>query len=402
VAGTRAQARGDRVSEDAQIVTLAVLLTIANLVIALRALHVVARSRTSIEPHQPDNDLPSLSIVVPARNEERNIERCVRSLLATSHPDFEVILVDDQSTDATREIAAAMAATQPRLHVLAGTPLPPGWVGKPWALWQGANAARGAWLLFTDADTRHEPLAACSAQRFALDRSVEALSLLTDQETVGAAERLFLPTILFVIMLGVGAVDDVNDRKQRGVAIFNGQYVLCSRKAYFGIGGHKAVRGEIAEDLELARLFKRDGRYRIMLAGASGLVSTRMYASFSELWQGFVKNFASGARGHPFDAAMGSALLACVSPLTPLAVVALALRNQWLPAALLALGAAAIAAIAEIGMRRSRFRPGSGLAIHLGLVLVLAIFATSLYRSYAGDGVEWRGRRYGGGLRRRV
>lgn len=381
------------------LIIVALLLSGANLVLALRWLDVVLRSQAKIEPREPQTGLPSLSIIVPARNEERNIARCINSLLATRHPDFEVVVVDDCSTDATRGILDAIAERDPRLKIVAGAPLPDGWVGKPWALTQGARVARGAWLLFTDADTQHEPLAAASALQCALENGYGVVSLLTDQQTVGLAERLLLPTILFVIMLGVGPTEDVNDPRKRDVAIFNGQYILASRVAYDATGGHEAVRGEIAEDLELARRFKRDGRFRICLAGADGLVCTRMYASFAEIWQGFVKNFAIGARGRAFGAIVGTALLACVSPISPIAVLWLLFQRQWPAAALLALSGAAVVTVAELGMRRSRFRPGSGLAVPLGLVVTQAIFVTSLYRTFVGGGVEWRGRRYGGGLR---
>jgi chlorobactene glucosyltransferase len=369
-------------------------LVLANALFALRSLDVILRSRDRIEPSEPDASLPSLSIVVPARNEERQIERCLRSLLAQRHPDFEVILVDDRSEDRTRAIAEALALGEQRLKVVAGAPLPQDWVGKPWALAQGARAARGAWILFTDADTEHEPLAASSAARCAIDRGFDVVSLLTDQETIGIAERVFLPTILFTILLGIGALDDVNDARKPQVAIFNGQYILVSRAAYEAIGGHAAVRDEIAEDLELARRFKRDGRFRIFLAGSAGLVRTRMYRSFGEIWEGFVKNFALGARGNPARAAAGVALLTCVSPLTPLMMFALLARRRWGGAAALALSTATIVAIAEMGFRRMRFRRGSGLALPLGLSVVLAIFATSAARMVSGRGVRWRGRRY--------
>jgi chlorobactene glucosyltransferase len=378
--------------------TLTALLVAANLVFAAQELNVILRSRTSVRAREPTGDLPSLSIIVPARNEERQIERCVRSLLATRHPNFEVIAVDDQSADATGEILKRIAAREPRLALLAGAPLPAGWVGKPWALTQGARVARGEWLLFTDADTEHHPLAASSALRFAIDRGYGVVSLLTDQETVGAAERVFLPTILFVILLGIGALDDINDPRKRDTAIFNGQYVLASREAYRAIGGHAAVRGAVAEDLELARLFKRDGRFRTFLAGGSALVRTRMYRSFAEIWRGFLKNFALGARGHSARALAGVTLLACVSPFSPILLLVLVVDRAWIAAGALALAMAVVIAIAESGLRDMRFRAGSGFFIPLGLALTLAIFSASLFLICTGRGVQWRGRRYGRGF----
>ncbi|MBV8345731.1 MAG: glycosyltransferase [Candidatus Eremiobacteraeota bacterium] len=381
-------------------IVVVLVLIVANVVFAIRSLDVILRSSARIEPREPDPSLPSLSVIVPARNEAERIERCIRSLLAANYPDFEVVAIDDCSEDATRAVLDGIAAQSPRLHVVGGAPLPPGWVGKPWALAQGARAARGDWLLFTDADTAHEALGASSAMRYALENGCDVLSLLTDQETVTLAERTLLPTILFVILLGIGPLEDINDPRKRDVAIFNGQYVLASRHAYEAIGGHAAVRDEIAEDLELARRFKSDGRYRIALVGASGLVRTRMYRSFAEIWRGFVKNFATGARGRPLRAAAGVALLACVA-LSPVAALGLFARQAWLPAFAVALAVACIVAIAEAGMRRSRFRPGTGLGVHLGLATVLAIFATSLFCTFIGSGVEWRGRRYGGGFSKR-
>jgi hypothetical protein len=244
----------------------------------------------------------------------------------------------------------------------------------------------------------HRPQAAASAQHYAIDNRYDALSLLPDQETIGVAERIFLPTILFVILLGIGSLDDVNDPAKRDTAIFNGQYVLASRAAYLAVGGHAAVRGEIAEDLELARLFKRDGRFRTCLTGSDALVQTRMYRSFGELWSGFVKNFGVAARGQAAKATSGAILLACVSPLSPIALAALLVLGMWPLAAALAFAMGFVLAIAEFGMRSMRFRAGSGLALPLGLALTLAIFATSLVRMRGRRGVEWRGRRYGGGF----
>jgi chlorobactene glucosyltransferase len=322
----------------------------------------------------------------------------VRSLLAQKHPNFEIVVVDDRSGDATGAILERIARDCARLRVVRGEPLPVGWVGKPWALVQGACIARGDWLLFTDADTVHEPLSAASAQRCAIEGGYDAVSLLTDQIVVTFAERTILPAILLSILLATGPTDDVNDPRKPRSALFNGQYILASRAAYESVGGHAAVRAEIAEDLMLARIFKCDGRFRILLADANGLARTRMYRSLGEIWNGFVKNFAPGARGRAAEAALGLTLLACVSPLSPLLLAALLCLRAWFAACALAAAMAVVAGAAEFAMRRMRFAPGTGFWLAPGLVIVEAIFAVSLARSLSGRGVDWRGRRYSGGF----
>jgi chlorobactene glucosyltransferase len=373
---------------------LLALLVFVNLYFAYRSVYVATHSHASIRRGDaPDDALPPLSIVVPARNEARQIAGCVRSLLAQRYPHFEVIAVDDRSTDDTRAILAGLEGKHPRLRVVDGAELPDGWVGKPWALTQGAAAATGSWLLFTDADTVHEPLAAASAVATALAGRYDALSLLTDQQIVTLGERIALPSILWTIALGTGSLDEVNDPNKRDNALFNGQYVLMRRDAYDTIGGHAAVRAEIAEDLELARLLKRDGRFRTALVGADALVRTRMYRSFRETWDGFVKNFALGLRGKPWLTAIAILYFALLAPVTPLVVVWLLAAGAH-GAAAIVLGAM-IAAIgsAEFGMRRFRLPAGSGVWLPVGMTVMLAIFVTSLV-AHARGGVTWRGRRY--------
>ncbi|MGH7737697.1 MAG: glycosyltransferase [Candidatus Tyrphobacter sp.] len=373
------------------------LLVLANVVLAARSLLFVVSSRDCIEARTPCRPLPLLSIIVPARNEARQIEQCVRSLLAQEYPSFEVIVVDDESTDETAQIVARIASTDSRLRLLAGKPLPEGWIGKPWALVQGEHAARGSWMLCTDADTVHHPLAASSAVQEALERGVDALSLLTTQEMKSAAERVFLPAILWTIVLAIGPLASVSNPRKR-VAIFNGQFLLLSRVLCEATGGHAVVAGEIAEDLEFARFLKRDGRFRIALLGANDLVRTRMYRSFSEIWGGFVKNFALGMRERTFEACAGLFGLALIA-LTPLAIAALALFHFWPLAAGLA-GAFAVGLLnAEFGMRRLRFPRGSCAWLPAGFVVLLAICATSIARLTGTSGVDWRGRRYRGVLR---
>jgi chlorobactene glucosyltransferase len=371
---------------------VAVLLVVINLAFAVRSLVISIRSHAAIEPAPPPLVAPELSIVVPARNEARQIEQCVRSLLAQDYPHFEVIVVDDRSHDDTAAIVSRIAAEDPRVQLIRGEPLPPGWVGKPWALHQGAQRARGEWLLFTDADTIHEPNAATASLVYARARNLDVLSVLTEQVMVGAAERMLLPSILWIIAFSIGSLDAINDPANQS-ALFNGQYILVLRPVYNAIGGHAAVHGEIAEDLELARLFKRDGRFRSALVGASGLVRVRMYRSLGEIWEGFVKNFWVAARDQQTLAAIGIVLLACISPLTPVALVVALLLHAWVAALVLAFAICATVAGAWPGMYRLGLGLASSLYLPIGIAVVVAIFITSIVR-HARGGVTWRGRRY--------
>jgi chlorobactene glucosyltransferase len=373
---------------------LAVLLVCVNAAFALRALSITLRSKaTLVAGVAAQGPQEFVSIVVPARNEERNIERCVRSLAVQQYSKYEIIAVDDGSEDATPQILERMACEITRLRIVRGAALPPGWVGKPWALEQGVRVARGSWLLFTDADTEHDPLALQSAYAYAQGYGLGALSVITDQELVTLAERAILPTILLIVLFSCGSLDEINDSRS-SASLFNGQFILIRRDVYEMIGGHGAVRDAIAEDLELARKIKEDGRLRSALVRSGGLIRTRMYRSFGEIWNGFVKNLAPGARGRSLLAASGLALLACIAPITPLAfLVALAL-HAWIPVMLCALGMLLSIAASALAMQRFRLDPIAACALPLGITLTVAMFLTSVAR-YATGGVWWRGRRYG-------
>lgn len=359
-----------------------------------RTLNVTLRSNDRLETLEPLEDLPFLSIVVPARNEERQIEACVRSLLAQRYPNFEVIVVDDRSTDRTREILRRIAAQDFRLTIIDGDPLPAGWIGKPWALAQGAQRARGRWLLFTDADTEHAPLACASAVRYALGRCLSFLSLLTTQRFQSTAERVVLPTILFMIAFGIGSLDAINDPKRTDAAIFNGQYLLCERAAFEAIGGHERVRGSIAEDYDLARIVKADGRFRSMLVDANDLVHTRMYRSLREIWDGFSKNLYLGVKDQPLHGLGALLALAAISPLPEIALARSLTKRRYKRAIAAAASIALTAVAAEAAMRRFRFPRGLGAFFPIGASAMLAIFLNSAVLYHTGR-IRWRDRTYG-------
>ncbi len=336
----------------------------------------------------------SLSIIVPARDEERSIEACVRSLVAQHGVDAEVIVVDDGSTDGTAEILARLRREYPTLRVVTGEALPEGWVGKPWACAQGARLAQNEWLLFTDADSRHEPHASASTTAFARAHGADALSIMTGQELGTLAEAAILPAILQMIVFASGLLSEINDPQRPDRALANGQYLLVSRVAYDALGGHDALRGELVEDLEFARRLKRDGRFRMVVAEGTRLVRVRMYHSFREIWDGFTKNMYLGARGDVDAIAGGVAFCAALSIAPPLLALASLRRKEWAAAAEAAAASALVVAVAYQGAtyvsmprRLAAFAP-------FGIGMFGAIALNSTRRALTGAGFTWRGRRY--------
>lgn len=364
-----------------------------------RTIGLSLRSGERIAVSSGNEALPRLSIIVPARNEARQIEQCVRSLLSQAYDDFEVIAVDDRSTDETPQILERLAREDARLTLVRGVPLPEGWVGKTWAMAQGVTVAGGAWLLFTDADTVHEPPCSASAVEYAIAHGAQFVSLLPTQRFETISERIFLPTILWMIAFAVGSLDAINDPERTDAAIFNGQYLLCERRAYKAVGGHSAVRSELAEDYALARLVKNDGRFRGRLAGASDLVFTRMYRSAGEIWDGFSKNLYVGVSDRAMEGIGGALMLAGLSPVPEMLLVRALIRKRPRQAAFALACIAASAAAAEAGMARSRFPRGSGAFFPLGAAVMLAILANSTF-AHARGRVSWRGREYGGRAQR--
>lgn len=344
-------------------------------------------------------DLPLVSVVVPARNEERSIRGCVESLLAQRYPRLQVIVVDDESTDATGAILADLAGRCPGLTVIRGEPLPPGWIGKNYALHQGVKAARGEWILFTDADTLHQPEAAGRALAYAVAHGIDLLSLAAGQECRGFWERAVQPVVFQLLGLRFSFLA-VNDPRSP-VAAANGQYILVRRGAYERIGGHEAIGGVLLEDVALARRAKAAG-LRIHFAHAPGLIRARMYSSLGAIWQGWTKNLFALAdrRAGTTLLAMGFLLWGAVLPYATLgAAAAQAWRTGWgLGAvALFVLSAAAATVILAVQARlrgRSGFRPGDAWTHPVGSSLVAAALAASWLAHAAGRGAVWKGRRY--------
>ena len=237
----------------------------------------------------PEVAVPDVSIIVPARNEEANIGDCLKSLTSQTGVVFEIIVVDDGSTDRTREIAQSLA----RVRVISPEPLlkdtTKAWTGKNNAVLAGAKEAHGRWLLFTDADTVHQPGSLARALAEAKRAGADLLSYSPEQVVVTFPERAVMP-VIFAELAARYPPEKVRDPNS-GIVAANGQYILVRREAYDAVGGHAAVATEILEDVVLARLFHNAGK-RVYFRYGGDAVRTRMYRNWTQLREGWTKNLA--------------------------------------------------------------------------------------------------------------
>ncbi len=346
----------------------------------------------------PPVDGTPVSVIIPARNESATIATVLRSVLASRYHPFEVIVVDDRSSDDTAAIVARFAVEDPRVRLLPGRPLPEGWYGKPWACAQGAVAATGRLLLFTDADTRHEPDLLGRAVGALEREAADLVTVAPHQRCVTFWERLIMPQIWLLLALRYHPKRVNRARRERDV-IANGQFILTRRDAYDAVGTHASVRHEVAEDLALAQVYLRHGR-RIHFAFADRLMETRMYHSLPHLVEGWSKNvYLGGRRSFPDEPVrralvpimLLAALLFWLIPPGLLFAQAFGAEVAGLaPAALAATAASAVFwMLVSFGMR---IPVAYGAGFPVGAGMALYIVARSIWRG--GRRVEWRGRVY--------
>ncbi|HEV2763822.1 MAG TPA: glycosyltransferase family 2 protein [Pyrinomonadaceae bacterium] len=344
-------------------------------------------------------DAPLVSVLVPARNEEhRVLEESVRSMLGQDYGRFEVVAVNDRSTDATGPVLRALAAEDVRLRVVEGVEPPPGWLGKPNAMRQALDAARGQWVLATDADMIFEPRALRTAVRLALLGRFDAVTLLPEVVCLTFWERVFMPTFGW-FMLMARPLERVNDPRRRE-SLGIGGFFLIRRASLERVGGYEAVRDEVAEDLSLADLLKGSGA-RLRVENGRRLARTRMHPTFRDIWENFSRNLFAGARFSLWQTALGAAsvLLFSVAPSLVALACALALAagvgsaawGQLLAPALLVYLLQVLTfapVLREWGIPRAY-----AFTVPLGHALFVAILANSALRIAAGRGVSWKGRR---------
>ncbi|MBI3933578.1 MAG: glycosyltransferase [Acidobacteria bacterium] len=345
---------------------------------------------------------PRVSILIPARNEAKILAVTLPNILAQDYDDYEAILVDDASTDGTGELAERLALSHPgRLRVLRVTELPPGWVGKTHALHQGFEAANGEWVLATDADIVFHPKALRAGLWLAEREQADLVSIYAFLECLSFWEKVLLPGF-GLLLSAIFPVRKINNPRS-SVALASGGYILMRRSVWAGLGGYAAIRSEMIDDLNTARLVKHSGR-RIYVAATRDLVRTRMYSSFRGIWEGLRKNaFAA----HRYSVAKmiltASAYFVCnLLPLTCLvfygwrwAASGVGLIAAERTILLLSLAQYAVSAGMHFPlMVYLRIHPAYALLAPLGAIFYSTISLDSMFRTLFGRGVSWKQRKY--------
>jgi chlorobactene glucosyltransferase len=357
-----------------------------------------SRSLDDVSPEPVDRaGAPLVSIVIPARNEARNIERCVRSILGSAYSNVEAIVVDDHSTDGTGDIIRAIARDTP-LVVLSAPDLPPGWFGKQWACATGAARAKGDIVVFTDADTWHSPDLLPRVVNAMCERDADLFSIAGSQEMRSFWERIVQPQLFALLLYRYGGTEHVSSAKRAVDVIANGQFIAVKRDAYDRVGGHALVRARVAEDMALAQEFFRAGR-RVVLYSATEQFSTHMYSGLGELVAGWGKNIYAGGRTAALGGAVGRALYPLILIALPILgiapVVALVLSlagilsTSWL-------AWSSLSVVVSLGFWAAlyRFMKQSmwyALLYPLGYALLEYIAMRAVLR---GNRVQWKARSY--------
>jgi len=335
----------------------------------------------------PASARPAVSVIVPARNEDACLGGCLQSLAKQTGVPLEIIVVDDHSTDRTREIALSFSDQQVR--VIEAGPLPPGWTGKNNAVTAGSKAAAGEWLLFTDADTIHLPGSLARSLEEAKRHGASLLSYSPEQIVKSFWEKAIMP-VIFAELAASYRPSQVSDPDSPAAAA-NGQYILIAREAYDAVGGHAAVAGSLLEDVALARTVKRSGRKIFFRYGADA-VQTRMYRNFAQLREGWTKNLALLFPAPARLAALRAIEFVLIAASAAIAISA-ALRGREQSAAAAGILAVILYALFLKRIRRAHFSWDANLLAVFGLPL-FSYFLMRSKSAHATGTVAWKGRKY--------
>lgn len=328
----------------------------------------------------------TVDVIIPARNEEDCLGRCLQSLVTQQGISFQITVVDDGSTDRTRAIAESFS----EVRVLGAGDLKPGMTGKVNALVTGATGSTAEWLLFTDADTFHYPGSLTASIAEAESRKVDMLSFSPEQETAKWWELAVMP-LVFADLVKVYSSERINDPTDPTVAA-NGQYILVRREVYEALGGHGVLPLNVLEDIELAKIFKASG-HRIWFRYGGGRVRTRMYRTFSAMWEGWSKGLAILFRRPVLLAARRALEFIAIALLFGTGIIMMAGRHFESGGLFLAIGAV-FYLIFLFRIRQAHFPWQANLMAFIGLPIYVSLLLRShLHFNRRGE-LTWKGRTY--------
>ena len=346
------------------------------------------------EGRSPDAPLPSLSVIIPARNEERNLPGLLERLAREGSATTEILVVDDHSTDGTAECARQAMQADPRVQLIASPERPAGWAGKTWALTQGAAAATGDWLVLCDADILLGKDTLAQAWDLIRAERLDGLSLVPRMQN----RRQPVALLLGCFALARAVLFRPAAPGRRG--LIQGAFLVLRRAAYTAVGGHASLSGSLLEDVELGYLLQ-DAGFRVAAYPAHGLLATRMYGSFRTAWQGMTKHLFA-CLDYSLAKAAGSLLLhLALLPLPLLSLLVLLARTGAGGATaglLFALTGALAAVVAMYGVglavtRRERLPLAAGLLLPMSILLLAGVLLDSAY-GYRRGAIVWKGRSY--------
>jgi chlorobactene glucosyltransferase len=334
---------------------------------------------------------PRFSVLIPARNEEDNISTCVSGLLKQDYPDFQVIVLDDNSEDKTWEILQEFVSNDRRIKIIKGQPLPSDWLGKHWACHQLAENADGEMLLFVDADTIHKPdMLRCAASAM-IGEDAALISALPHQQVVTWSEMLSIPAVYLGMLCGVPMY---LTKLQRNPLLFAclGQFLVFRREAYNASGGYAAVRQNVVDDLAIGRRVHAMGLHYKLLNG-NGQVSCRMYRNFDQTWKGLTKSTFATFNFDPYFLVF-MWLLVLIVFISPIVVLAIGLFQPGFPiqvTIIAGLGVILTLLLWSISNTRFHFPLYLVLLYPLSVLLMTSIALASMILTIQGKAL-WKGR----------
>ncbi len=370
------------------LILIGLIVFLINLIFNLRSLRVPHPDAKIAEP------APLISILIPARDEEANIANCLESLRKQDYPNYEILVLNDGSMDNTPDIVNRIAAVDERVKIYNGEPLPKGWAGKPFACYQLAKKARGAWLLFVDADTVHTPDMLRCVLAQAIESKASLLSGFPRQMGNNLAQKAAIPVIYFIILswLPLWWLQRPGKNKP-SLAI--GQFLLFPADDYWKIGGHSAVKSRILEDIWIGVEINKSGGRHIAI-DLSPVVSCNMYRNIGEMWEGFIKWMYSVAVISTF-ALIGLIIAGYLFFLAPFYYF---INELFLTETSLAIRAVITSQVVIVFVMRwlvdNNFRePAISTALHpIGFSFLLASVVYGTARKILGMGIRWKDRLY--------